>query len=76
MASSDEITRHHDTTTDDSIWVNGRPEPAPIRVVEYDAAWPASFDRLAAMVRGALGERALAIQHVGSTAVPGLAPGR
>jgi GrpB-like predicted nucleotidyltransferase (UPF0157 family) len=73
VASPDEITRHHDTPTDDSIWVHGRPEPAPIRVVEYDAAWPASFERVAAMVRAALGERALAVEHVGSTAVPGLA---
>jgi GrpB-like predicted nucleotidyltransferase (UPF0157 family) len=42
-------------------------------VVPYDEAWRASFARADAMVRGALGERVLALEHVGSTAVPGLA---
>lgn len=65
MASSEEITRHHDTPTDDSVWVHGRPEAVPIRVVEYDAAWPASYALVAARVRAALGERALALETAG-----------
>jgi GrpB-like predicted nucleotidyltransferase (UPF0157 family) len=45
----------------------------PIEVVEPDPAWPAQFDLLAARLRAALGDRALAVEHVGSTSVPGLA---
>ena len=47
----------------------------PIRIVlaEPDPAWPARFAREAERIRAALGRRALAIEHVGSTSVPGLA---
>jgi GrpB-like predicted nucleotidyltransferase (UPF0157 family) len=44
----------------------------PITLVEYDPAWPAQFAREERRIRGALGERALRIEHMGSTAVPGL----
>jgi GrpB-like predicted nucleotidyltransferase (UPF0157 family) len=47
--------------------------PEPIAVVDYDPHWPALFETLRAEVAGALGDLALAIEHVGSTAVPGLA---
>ena len=40
---------------------------------EYDPAWPARFGAEARRVADALGDRARAIEHVGSTAVPGLA---
>ncbi len=43
-----------------------------ITLVEYDPTWPALFEREATRVGQALGERALRIEHVGSTAVPGL----
>jgi GrpB-like predicted nucleotidyltransferase (UPF0157 family) len=41
-------------------------------VTEPDPAWPGWFARVADRVRGALGERVLSLDHVGSTAVPGL----
>lgn len=41
-------------------------------LVEYDPRWPQRFGQEAARVRAALGELAKAIEHVGSTAVPGL----
>ena len=44
---------------------------APVQIVDYDPAWPASFEverrRLAPLLGGA------DIHHIGSTAVPGLA---
>ena len=46
--------------------------PYQIRVVEYDDRWPADFDRVASVVRAALGDRVLEIHHVGSTSVVGL----
>lgn len=45
----------------------------PIRVVDYDPNWPIIFADLSRVVSGSLGELALAIEHVGSTSVPGLA---
>jgi GrpB-like predicted nucleotidyltransferase (UPF0157 family) len=44
-----------------------------INIVEYDPAWPERFEAEAASLREVLGDRALRIEHVGSTAVPGLA---
>lgn len=47
---------------------------APVIVVPYDAAWPAMFEAERYQVAAALaGWVSGAIQHVGSTAVPGLA---
>jgi GrpB-like predicted nucleotidyltransferase (UPF0157 family) len=44
----------------------------PARVVSYDPAWPVLFAKLGGQLRTALGEIALRIDHIGSTAVPGL----
>src|SRR5574341_567856 len=44
-----------------------------VRLVNGDPGWPGAFQRLAARLRPALGPLAVAIEHVGSTAVPGLA---
>ncbi len=47
-----------------------------IEVVEYAAAWPALFERLRGTYAAALdaaGVPYIAIEHVGSTSVPGLA---
>src|SRR5215471_5542560 len=46
---------------------------APILLLEYNPEWPALFRREAERVRVTLGERVLQLEHVGSTAVPGLA---
>jgi GrpB-like predicted nucleotidyltransferase (UPF0157 family) len=45
----------------------------PVTLVESSPQWPTLFDREAARIRRALGNRALRIEHVGSTAVPSLA---
>ena len=47
--------------------------PHPVRIVEYDPAWPGRYEAEAAHIREALGPVAVRIEHVGSTAVPGLA---
>ncbi len=39
----------------------------------YDPAWAATYETLAARIRAALGPIATAVEHVGSTSVPGLA---
>jgi GrpB-like predicted nucleotidyltransferase (UPF0157 family) len=45
----------------------------PIEVVDYDPAWRAAYESWRERIQDALGEFALAIEHVGSTSVPGLA---
>lgn len=45
----------------------------PITLAVYDSAWPVLYEREAARIRAALADRALLIEHVGSTSVPGLA---
>ncbi|HZX08113.1 GrpB family protein, partial [Kribbella sp.] len=45
---------------------------AGVAVVGYDPGWPGEFAALAERIEAALGERALAVDHVGSTSVPGL----
>lgn len=40
---------------------------------DYDPAWPERFGEVAAELRAALGDRALRVEHIGSTSVPGLA---
>jgi GrpB-like predicted nucleotidyltransferase (UPF0157 family) len=52
------------------------PSAAPrtgIAVTDPDPAWPLRYDDLAGRIREALGWRVLQLEHVGSTAVPGLA---
>ncbi|MCP1839764.1 GrpB-like predicted nucleotidyltransferase (UPF0157 family) [Bradyrhizobium sp. USDA 4524] len=44
----------------------------PIVVLEYDPNWPAMFETERARIEHALSSLALAIEHVGSTAVAGL----
>src|SRR5262249_15212291 len=41
-------------------------------VVDYDRAWPELFEELARPVRRTLADLAVVVEHVGSTAVPGL----
>lgn len=43
-----------------------------VEIVDYQAEWPAEFRKLAANLRAGLGHLALRIDHIGSTAVPGL----
>lgn len=54
-------------------YVNDTPEAGPIVIAEYDPRWPALFHREAGRIRAALGERAIVIEHTGSTSIPGLA---
>jgi GrpB-like predicted nucleotidyltransferase (UPF0157 family) len=55
--------------------VTERP-PEPVVIVDYDPAWPARFEKERAAIATAFGgamEGVAAIEHVGSTAIPGCA---
>ncbi len=78
MVESEEVAKHHewDERNADEIWVGECPVPEPVVIVEYDAGWPAVDEAVADRIRAALGDAVLALDHVGSTAVPGLAAKR
>ena len=46
--------------------------PEPIIIVEYDPKWPALYEEEKARILGAIEDKVVAIEHIGSTAVPGL----
>ena len=56
----------------DAVLIGGR-ERRAIVICDYDHAWPERFNEERARVLSALGSVALRIEHIGSTAVPGLA---
>ncbi|WP_088155719.1 GrpB family protein [Achromobacter xylosoxidans] len=64
--------RHYEADPDVDPWVRGKPAPEMVAVVPYDPDWPVRYGRLEAQVLEALGPAALAVEHMGSTAVPGL----
>jgi GrpB-like predicted nucleotidyltransferase (UPF0157 family) len=43
-----------------------------IYLAPYDPEWPRLYEREAVRIRAALGERAIVLEHAGSTSVPGL----
>ena len=46
---------------------------SPIIIQDYDPLWPTLFETLRSRISAELSDLAAAIEHVGSTAVPGLA---
>ena len=56
-----------------SPWVAGADPAAGIEVTDPDPSWPWRYDCLAGRIREVLGWRAIQLEHVGSTSVPGLA---
>jgi GrpB-like predicted nucleotidyltransferase (UPF0157 family) len=82
MAASPGRDGHEEYTTPEplteeqlrAVHVNGlAPLTRPIEIADYDPAWPTLFAREAARIRSSLSERVVRLEHVGSTAVPGLA---
>jgi GrpB-like predicted nucleotidyltransferase (UPF0157 family) len=73
VPTPEEITRHHEPIPGEDPWVAGPPKSEPIEVVDYDPGWCAAFAHIARAVRASLGDTAIAIEHVGSTSIPGLA---
>ena len=47
--------------------------PEPVIIVDYDLHWPDLFEALRAPVVAVLGDLVIVVEHIGSTAVPGLA---
>jgi GrpB-like predicted nucleotidyltransferase (UPF0157 family) len=56
----------------DQVLIGGR-EKRKIVIADYDPTWPIRFERERERIQRALGSIALGVEHMGSTAVPGLA---
>ena len=50
----------------------GEPIGDPVVLVEYDESWPRRFEEIKRQLLVVLGSEVLRIDHIGSTAVPGL----
>ncbi|AWB91792.1 GrpB family protein [Aeromicrobium chenweiae] len=61
-----------DGTGDDEVLIGGR-EPREIVLAEHDPRWAGRYEVERRRIVAALGDRVLRIDHIGSTAVPGLA---
>lgn len=71
-----EITQRLRSTPEQmaAAWVAGSPpEIEPVVLAPYDPRWPRMFDEQAQTIQQALAGQEITIEHVGSTAVPGLA---
>lgn len=60
-----------DEPFENEILIGGN-ERRAIVLVDYDPSWPARFQHEWAKITTALGAEAISIEHIGSTAVPGL----
>jgi len=46
--------------------------PGPVIIVNYDSNWPTLYEKEKGNILEVIGHKVLAIEHMGSTAVPGL----
>lgn len=70
MPTPQDITRHHDDG--EVVYVGAHSTGYVVRIEEPDPTWPQRYAELEQQISMTLGERLLAIQHIGSTSVPGL----
>jgi GrpB-like predicted nucleotidyltransferase (UPF0157 family) len=63
--------RHRARTATPHCGADSMPDDR-IQIVEYNPAWPSEFTSEARLIRAMLGQLVLRIDHVGSTAIPGL----
>ena len=70
MLRPEDITRHQDEG--EVVYVGAHQTGYVVRIEESDPTWPQRYAELEGKISAVLGERLLAIQHIGSTSVPGL----
>jgi GrpB-like predicted nucleotidyltransferase (UPF0157 family) len=72
--SSDRWSRRLDVRLEkrlDQMLIGDR-QPGPVALVDYDREWPMRFARIEQRLTQGLGTTARTVEHIGSTAVPGL----
>lgn len=72
QTSAMDIMTFEEGDPNENPWVAGKPKREEISLEPYSAEWKKVFESQKDMITQALDETALTIEHVGSTAVPGL----
>ena len=67
-----DIVTFEDGDPAENPWVTGKPRPEEIKIEIYSPEWPKLFEARKRQIAEALPGVALNIEHIGSTAVPGL----
>ncbi|WP_413507156.1 GrpB family protein, partial [Serratia proteamaculans] len=73
MITKKEIMAHYIADPKDSYFVHGSPPIETVEVVAYDISWPGIYAEVSCSIENELGSRILKIDHIGSTAIPGIA---
>jgi GrpB-like predicted nucleotidyltransferase (UPF0157 family) len=73
MKSLDELRRRHASDSRAATPARNGLADSAVEVSPYDPAWQDRFEAEAAAIRGSLGPYAIAVHHVGSTSIPGMA---
>jgi GrpB-like predicted nucleotidyltransferase (UPF0157 family) len=67
------VTEEPNDPSSQDAFVGEPPEKVTIVIADYDLTWPRRFELEKERIATALGPRVLAVEHIGSTSVPGLA---
>lgn len=73
MSNKKEIMAHYIADPKDSFFVHGTPPLETVEVVAYDISWPETYAEVSNSIENELGSRIQKIDHIGSTAIPGIA---
>lgn len=73
MLNKQEIMMHYIASPEDSYFVHGGPPAETVEVVTYDSSWIAVYAEVASSIEKELGASVQKIDHIGSTAIPGIA---
>ncbi len=73
MTITKSIITHYVINPEDSYFVHGISPVEIVEVVAYDCSWPEIYAEVASSIEKGLGSSAQRIDHVGSTAIPGIA---
>ena len=66
------MTDPNDLDAEIAAYLVGGLEPRQVEIVDYDPQWPGRFETEKVLLADAFGDAAIRIEHIGSTAVPGL----
>lgn len=72
IPTSSAATVDIDVDPNDPERISDRRHKPPVVIEPYNPLWPTHFATLESRIRTALGSKALAIYHIGSTSIPGL----
>lgn len=73
IAISKAIMTFYTIDPKDSFFTNGSPPVETVEVVDYDCSWPETYAKVAFSIENELGSSVQKIDHIGSTAIPGIA---